>query len=64
MGGADGGPGLEERMSTCVCGHSYAAHQEIVTSRGFSSGECTGGGNELDNHCTCSYYEHDHQGDQ
>lgn len=47
---------------SCVCGHSYAAHQEYVTPKGFASGECCGGGTDPDTCCTCTYYEHD-QGD-
>lgn len=45
-------------MTPCVCGHSFAAHQEITTPKGFASGECVGGATEP-NHCTCSYYERD-----
>lgn len=48
---------------SCVCGHTYAAHQEIVTPKGFVSGECCGGGTDPDTCCTCSYYEHDHEGE-
>lgn len=47
----------------CVCGHSFAAHQEHTTLRGFASGDCTGGGDNPETCCTCSYYEHDHEGD-
>lgn len=42
----------------CICGHPFAAHQEITTPKGFAAGECCG-----EDTCTCSYYEPD-QGDQ
>lgn len=45
----------------CVCGHTYTAHQEIVTPAGHPSGDCAGGGNNPETCCTCPNYTPDEE---